>query len=169
MHAPIELADIAADVLARIRERAPRVHCITNTVAQQYTANMLLAAGAVPTTLPGESVPGRRRVPGRWPRCGQGLRPTPGAAGVDSSTSRGHALRRRTKTCPPPSWKPSMRADAEQVAPLAVAVAVVLAAPTASAKQVTRSAVTVATAPAKLRPRIPNGPLRQRSRPSRLW
>jgi hydroxyethylthiazole kinase len=49
MHAPLELADIAADVLARIRARAPRVHCITNTVAQQYTANLLLAAGAVPS------------------------------------------------------------------------------------------------------------------------
>ena len=49
MHAPIELADIAADVLTRIRERAPRVHCITNSVAQQYTANMLLAAGVVPS------------------------------------------------------------------------------------------------------------------------
>jgi hydroxyethylthiazole kinase len=49
MHAPIELADIAADVVARIRARAPRVHCITNSVAQQYTANMLLAAGAVPS------------------------------------------------------------------------------------------------------------------------
>src|ERR1700722_13772008 len=49
MHAPIELADIAADVMARIRSRAPRVHCITNSVAQQYTANMLLAAGAVPS------------------------------------------------------------------------------------------------------------------------
>jgi hydroxyethylthiazole kinase len=49
MHAPVELADIAADVLARMRERAPRVHCITNTVAQNYTANVLLAAGAVPS------------------------------------------------------------------------------------------------------------------------
>jgi hydroxyethylthiazole kinase len=49
MHAPLELAEIAADVLARIRDRAPRVHCITNSVAQQYTANMLLAAGAVPS------------------------------------------------------------------------------------------------------------------------
>ncbi|MGA2818078.1 MAG: hydroxyethylthiazole kinase [Xanthobacteraceae bacterium] len=49
MHAPVELADVAADILARIRARAPRVHCITNTVAQQYTANMLLAAGAVPS------------------------------------------------------------------------------------------------------------------------
>jgi hydroxyethylthiazole kinase len=49
MHAPFELAEIAADVLARIRDRGPRVHCITNSVAQQYTANMLLAAGAVPS------------------------------------------------------------------------------------------------------------------------
>ena len=49
MHAPVEFADIAADVLARVRERAPRVHCITNTVAQNYTANVLLAAGAVPS------------------------------------------------------------------------------------------------------------------------
>jgi len=49
MHAPVELADSAADVLARVRERAPRVHCITNSVAQTYTANVLLAAGAVPS------------------------------------------------------------------------------------------------------------------------
>lgn len=49
MHAPVELADIAADVLARIKSRAPRVHCITNTVAQSYTANILLAAGAIPS------------------------------------------------------------------------------------------------------------------------
>jgi len=49
MHAPADLADLAADLLARIRVRTPRVHCITNSVAQQYTANMLLAAGAVPS------------------------------------------------------------------------------------------------------------------------
>jgi hydroxyethylthiazole kinase len=49
MHAPAELADNAADILSRIRDRAPRVHCITNTVAQQYTANMLLAVGATPS------------------------------------------------------------------------------------------------------------------------
>ena len=49
MHAPVELADIATDVFARVRDRAPRVHCVTNTVAQNYTANMLLAAGAVPS------------------------------------------------------------------------------------------------------------------------
>jgi hydroxyethylthiazole kinase len=49
MHAPIELADIAADVVARIKSRAPKVHCITNSVAQNYTANILLAAGAIPS------------------------------------------------------------------------------------------------------------------------
>jgi hydroxyethylthiazole kinase len=49
MHAPAELADIVADLLARIRDRSPRVHCITNTVAQPLTANMLLAAGAAPS------------------------------------------------------------------------------------------------------------------------
>ncbi|MDR3422927.1 MAG: hydroxyethylthiazole kinase [Xanthobacteraceae bacterium] len=49
MHAPVEIAESAANMLARLRARAPRVHCITNTVAQQYTANMLLAVGAVPS------------------------------------------------------------------------------------------------------------------------
>jgi hydroxyethylthiazole kinase len=49
MSVPAEFADITADVLARIRSRAPRVHCITNSVAQAYTANMLLAAGAIPS------------------------------------------------------------------------------------------------------------------------
>lgn len=44
-----DFADIATAVLMRIREHAPRVHCITNTVAQQFTANVLLAAGAVPS------------------------------------------------------------------------------------------------------------------------
>jgi hydroxyethylthiazole kinase len=44
-----ELPAIAADVLERLRERRPRVHCITNAVAQAFTANMLLAAGAVPS------------------------------------------------------------------------------------------------------------------------
>src|SRR5580704_5197107 len=49
MLAPRDLPAIAADVLARIRARRPRVHCITNAVAQNFTANMLLAAGAVPS------------------------------------------------------------------------------------------------------------------------
>src|SRR6516164_6977008 len=49
-------AQTAVDILARIRTRRPRVHCITNSVAQNFTANMLLAAGAVPsmTTDPDE-------------------------------------------------------------------------------------------------------------------
>ena len=33
----------------RLRARAPRVHCITNAVAQTFTANVLLAAGAIPS------------------------------------------------------------------------------------------------------------------------
>jgi len=42
-------AQTAADILARLRSRGPRVHCITNAVAQNFTANMLLAAGCVPS------------------------------------------------------------------------------------------------------------------------
>src|SRR5712691_194996 len=49
MHAPRELAQAAAGILSRIRARRPRVHCITNAVAQNFTANMLLATGAVPS------------------------------------------------------------------------------------------------------------------------
>ena len=50
MRAPLsELPAITADVIERIREKRPRVHCITNAVAQNFTANMLLAAGAVPS------------------------------------------------------------------------------------------------------------------------
>jgi hydroxyethylthiazole kinase len=44
-----ELPHIAADILTRLRARAPRVHCITNSVAQTFTANTLLAAGAIPS------------------------------------------------------------------------------------------------------------------------
>ncbi len=46
----------AAALLGRIRAKTPRVHCITNTVAQAFTANTLLAAGATPsvTTSPEE-------------------------------------------------------------------------------------------------------------------
>jgi hydroxyethylthiazole kinase len=43
-----DLGARAADSLERIRERVPRVHCLTNTVAQTLTANLLLAAGASP-------------------------------------------------------------------------------------------------------------------------
>ena len=44
-----DLAQIAAAVLERLRARGPRVHCITNAVAQNFTGNVLLAAGAVPS------------------------------------------------------------------------------------------------------------------------
>lgn len=46
----------AAALLTKIRARHPRVHCVTNTVAQVLTANALLAAGATPsvTTSPEE-------------------------------------------------------------------------------------------------------------------
>jgi hydroxyethylthiazole kinase len=43
-----EVAAGAAASLERIRRRAPRIHCLTNTVAQTLTANLLLAVGAVP-------------------------------------------------------------------------------------------------------------------------
>lgn len=44
-----DIADAACTVLSKIRARAPRVHCITNTIAQAFTANVLLAAGAIPS------------------------------------------------------------------------------------------------------------------------
>jgi len=47
--APKDIPAAAADVLERIRAQAPRVHCITNAVAQNFSANMLLAAGAIPS------------------------------------------------------------------------------------------------------------------------
>ena len=52
-----ELAASAAALLARLRAKAPRVHCVTNAVAQNFTANALLAFGAVPSmTLSGEEI-----------------------------------------------------------------------------------------------------------------
>ena len=44
-----DLPGIAADILSRVRRKSPRVHCLTNAVAQNFTANVLLAAGAVPS------------------------------------------------------------------------------------------------------------------------
>src|SRR5262245_27764027 len=44
-----ELPEITADIVERLRARRPRVHCVTNAVAQTFTANMLLAAGATPS------------------------------------------------------------------------------------------------------------------------
>lgn len=50
------LAWNAAALLDKIRARHPRIHCITNGVAQGFTANALLAIGALPsmTTSPEE-------------------------------------------------------------------------------------------------------------------
>ena len=50
-------ASVAADMLRQMRARSPRVHCITNNVAQNFTANTLLALGCVPSmTLSGEEI-----------------------------------------------------------------------------------------------------------------
>jgi len=44
-----DMAHTAGALIERLRARSPRVHCITNNVAQNFTANVLLAAGAVPS------------------------------------------------------------------------------------------------------------------------
>jgi hydroxyethylthiazole kinase len=54
MRAPVhalshDWPDIAADLLTRLRAQHPRVHCLTNAVAQHFTANVLLAIGATPS------------------------------------------------------------------------------------------------------------------------
>ncbi|MFD0915839.1 hydroxyethylthiazole kinase [Pseudahrensia aquimaris] len=48
-NAPEYTAEQIADCVARFRTRRPHVHCITNSVAQHFTANVLLAAGATPS------------------------------------------------------------------------------------------------------------------------
>ncbi|HWE78117.1 MAG TPA: hydroxyethylthiazole kinase [Pseudolabrys sp.] len=62
-HAGGDLTDAArraaAQLVGDLQARGPRVHCITNTVAQTYTANMLLAAGCVPSmTLSADEIDG---------------------------------------------------------------------------------------------------------------
>jgi hydroxyethylthiazole kinase len=44
-----DVTHTAAALLERLRARSPRVHCITNAVAQNFTANVLLAVGCVPS------------------------------------------------------------------------------------------------------------------------
>lgn len=46
---PAEFVSAVAAVLERVRAKSPRVHCITNSVAENFTANVLLALGAVPS------------------------------------------------------------------------------------------------------------------------
>lgn len=54
----IDLPDAAARLLSRVREERPRVHAITNGAAQVLTANLLLAAGAIPSlTTAADEVP----------------------------------------------------------------------------------------------------------------
>ena len=45
----LQIADMAAELLARIRQNSPRVHCLTNTVVQKFTADGLSALGALPS------------------------------------------------------------------------------------------------------------------------
>ena len=53
------MAQAAAGLIDALRARGPKVHCITNAVAQNFTANVLLAAGCVPsmTLSPDEIAP----------------------------------------------------------------------------------------------------------------
>ena len=45
---PAHLIDASAALLGRVREHPPLVHCITNSVVTNFTANALLAIGAAP-------------------------------------------------------------------------------------------------------------------------
>jgi hydroxyethylthiazole kinase len=49
LRSTVDVAAACADVIACVRAHSPRVHCITNAVAQNFTANVLLAAGARPS------------------------------------------------------------------------------------------------------------------------
>lgn len=52
-------ADTVFDLLQKVRVARPRVHIITNTVAQSFTANVVLALGAVPSmTIAADEVAG---------------------------------------------------------------------------------------------------------------
>lgn len=44
-------AEIVAEILAAVRTATPLVHCMTNTVVPEVTANVLLAAGAAPAMI----------------------------------------------------------------------------------------------------------------------
>ncbi|HSP24636.1 MAG TPA: hydroxyethylthiazole kinase, partial [Saliniramus sp.] len=46
---PSPIIDIAVSLLDALRARPVRVHAITNAAAQVFTANLLLAAGAIPS------------------------------------------------------------------------------------------------------------------------
>ena len=53
------IVDKSLKTIAIMRKKRPRVHCITNTVAQHFTANVLLTCGAVPSmTIAPEEIEG---------------------------------------------------------------------------------------------------------------
>ncbi len=43
------LVERVLQAIDTLRSKQPRVHCITNTVAQNFSANVLLACGAIPS------------------------------------------------------------------------------------------------------------------------
>ncbi|SDQ91000.1 hydroxyethylthiazole kinase [Rhizobiales bacterium GAS191] len=45
----IPFGPLVAETFKDLRSSSPRVHCLTNSVAQSFTANLLLAAGAIPS------------------------------------------------------------------------------------------------------------------------
>jgi hydroxyethylthiazole kinase len=45
----VRLVHDIAEAFQKLRHEKPRVHCLTNSVAQGFTANLLLAAGAIPS------------------------------------------------------------------------------------------------------------------------
>lgn len=47
--ARLPTAQEAADLLLRVREQRPRVHCLMNTVVQKFTADGITAVGAIPS------------------------------------------------------------------------------------------------------------------------
>lgn len=51
----MDIREHAESMLTALRDRAPLVQCITNTVVQQFTANALLAAGASPAMMDHEA------------------------------------------------------------------------------------------------------------------
>lgn len=44
-----DVVEVAFDALDRVRSVGPKVHCLTNAAAGNFTANLLLAVGAVPS------------------------------------------------------------------------------------------------------------------------
>lgn len=49
--APEKLLKLSAEALDKLRNKKPLVMCITNTVVTNWTANVLLAAGAIPAMM----------------------------------------------------------------------------------------------------------------------